>query len=134
MRATRTSPSKQAARELVKLLRARLGSTRRRPGRCPSCAPLRCATCSRASSALDLACDAPPALDGVTGPATKDEESAVRDLARRLRTEHADAYAALADRVEEELGLKNAQLPPGALGAIDTFRFEERALLGMPGS
>ncbi|MCA9615545.1 MAG: PglZ domain-containing protein, partial [Myxococcales bacterium] len=56
-------------------------------------------------------------------------ESAVREIARRLRTGHADAYAALADRVEEELGLKNAKLPPGALGSIDTFRFEERALL-----
>src|SRR5262249_23821915 len=62
-------------------------------------------------------------------PSSRDEESAVRDLARRLRTGHADAYATLADRVEEELGLKNATLPPGALGNIDTFRFEEHALL-----
>ena len=62
-------------------------------------------------------------------PPTKDEESAVREIARRLRTSHADTYAALADRVEEELGLKNAKLPAGALGTIDTFRFEERALL-----
>src|SRR5690606_8976469 len=27
------------------------------------------------------------------------------------------------------LGLRAAKLPPGALGAIDTFRFEERVLL-----
>ena len=53
----------------------------------------------------------------------------MRELARRLRTSFPDAYAGLADRVEEELGLRNAKLPAGALGAIDTFRFEERALL-----
>jgi hypothetical protein len=61
---------------------------------------------------LDLSCDPPASLDSVAKPPTKDEESAVRELARRLRTGHADAYAALADRVEEELGLKNAKLPP----------------------
>src|SRR5262249_14281823 len=44
-----------------------------------------------------------------------------------------DAYAAFADRVEEELGLKNAKLPVGALGSIDTFRFEERVVLGHAG-
>ena len=50
-------------------------------------------------------------------------------LARRLRSAHADAYAALADRVESELGLTAAAIPAEALGSIDTFRFEERALL-----
>ena len=53
----------------------------------------------------------------------------MRELARSLRTNYPDAYARLADRVEDELGLRNAKLPSGAFGAIDTFRFEERALL-----
>ena len=35
----------------------------------------------------------------------------------------------LADRVEAELGLTKVDLPGEALGSIDTFRFEERALL-----
>ena len=35
----------------------------------------------------------------------------------------------MADRVEAELGLRDAKLPPDGLGSIDTFRFEERALL-----
>jgi hypothetical protein len=35
----------------------------------------------------------------------------------------------MADRVEAELGLRGARIDPAALGAIDTFRFEERALL-----
>ena len=38
----------------------------------------------------------------------------MRELARRLRTSFADAYPALADRVEAELGLRNAKLPAGA--------------------
>lgn len=78
---------------------------------------------------LDLSCDPPASLVGVATPPTKAAESAVRDVAHRLRAAHADAYAALADRVQEDLGLESAALPPGALGSIDTFRFEERALL-----
>ena len=39
------------------------------------------------------------------------------------------AYCALADVVESDLGLANLKLDPRQLGAIDTFRFEERRLL-----
>ena len=35
----------------------------------------------------------------------------------------------MADRVEAELGLRDAAVPAGTLGSIDTFRFEERVLL-----
>ena len=77
----------------------------------------------------DLNCPAPPALDAVPAPKTKDEEAAVGELARLLRTKFAAGYPAMADRVEAELGLCDVVLPPGALGAIDTFRFEERTLL-----
>ena len=121
--------SKEATRELTKLVKARLGLDLVADS---PLAKLRAITLRYVLAGefrLDLSCDAPASLDSVAKPPTKDEESAVRELARRLRTGHADAYAALADRVEEELGLKNAKLPPGALGAIDTFRFEERALL-----
>lgn len=121
--------SKEATRELTKLVKARLGLDL--AGDAPL-AKLRAVVLRYVLAGefrLDLSCDAPASLDSVATPPTKDEESAVRELARRLRTRHADTYAALADRVEEELGLKNAKIPPGALGCIDTFRFEERALL-----
>ena len=121
--------SKEATRELVKLVKARLGMDLIADS---PLAKLRAITLRYVLAGefrLDLSCDAPATLDSVAKPPTKNEESAVREIARRLRTGHADAYAALADRVEEELGLKNAKLPAGALGAIDTFRFEERALL-----
>lgn len=121
--------SKEATQELTKLVKARLGLDL--VGDAPL-SKLRAITLRYVLAVefrLDLTCDAPASLDSIGKPPTKDEESAVREIARRLRTSHADAYEALADRVEEELGLTNAKLPPGALGSIDTFRFEERALL-----
>jgi hypothetical protein len=121
--------SKHATPELTKLLKARLGLEFSADS---PLAKLRAVTLRYVLAGefrLDLSCDAPASLESVGKPKAKDEELAVREIARRLRTGHADAYATLADRVEEELGLKNAKLPPGALGSIDTFRFEERALL-----
>lgn len=121
--------SKEATHELSKLVKARLGLALVADS---PLAKLRAITLRYVLAGefrLDLSSDAPASLDSIAKPLTKDEETAVREIARRLRSGHADAYAALADRVEEELGLKNAKLPLGALGSIDTFRFEERALL-----
>jgi PglZ domain-containing protein len=77
----------------------------------------------------DLNCAPPPALDAVPASHTKDEVSAVRDIARLLRTKFSEAYSPMADRVEAELGLRDANVPPDGLGSIETFRFEERTLL-----
>jgi len=121
--------SKDATRELTKLVKVRLGLDLAVDA---PLAKLRAVTLRYVLAGefrLDLSCDPPAALDSIAKPQTKGEESAVREIARRLRAGYADAYAVLADRVEEELGLKNAKLPAGALGAIDTFRFEERTLL-----
>ncbi|WP_116807325.1 PglZ domain-containing protein [Steroidobacter cummioxidans] len=121
--------SKDAARELTKLVKARLGLELAADSPLPKLRAITLRYVLAGEFRLDLSCDVPASLHGVAKPSTKDGESAVREIARRLRRSHADAYAALADRIEEELGLKNATLPAGALGSIDTFRFEERALL-----
>lgn len=124
---------KDAIRELTKLVRARLGLDLAADA---SLAKLRAITLRYVLAGefrLDLSCEAPASLDSVSKPSGKDQESAVRELAQRLRTGFTEAYAALADRVEEELGLRNAKLPADGLGAIDTFRFEERALLARCG-
>jgi hypothetical protein len=121
--------AKEATRELVKLVRSRLGLELAEDA---ALAKLRAVTLRYVLAGefrSDLSCPSPACLEGVSSPKTKEEEAALRDLARRLRTGFPDAYAALADRVEEELGLRSAKLPAGGLGAIDTFRFEERALL-----
>jgi hypothetical protein len=121
--------AKEGTREVVKLIRSRLGLEL--PDNA-TLAKLRAMTLRYVLAGefrSDLHCSPPSCLDAVASPKTKEEEAALRDLARRLRTGFAGAYAGLADRVEEELGLQNVELPAGALGAIDTFRFEERRLL-----
>ncbi len=121
--------AKEATPELVKLVRSRLGLE---PPADAPLAKLRAVTLRYVLAGefrSDLRCAPPACLEGVPSAKTKDQEAALRDLARRLRADFAGTYAALADRVEEELGLRGAILPPGGLGAIDTFRFEERALL-----
>ncbi|OQC41886.1 MAG: PglZ domain protein [Acidobacteria bacterium ADurb.Bin051] len=120
---------KEATRELTKLVKARLGLDLEPT---EPLAKLRAIVLRHLLAnefRLDLSCAAPASLDGIVQPSTKDEETAVRLLARRLRTVHAEVYAALADQVEAELGLASVQLPAAALGTIDTFRFEEQALL-----
>ncbi len=121
--------SKEATGELRKLVRARLGLELADGA---PVAKLRAATLRFVLGGefrLDLSCTPPSSLDGVPKPPTKDHESAVRDLARKLRTSFSAAYEDLANRVEQELGLAHAKLSPESLGSIDTFRFEEVALL-----
>lgn len=124
-----TIESKEATRELVKLIRSRLGLE------LPADAPLSKLRAITLRYVLagefrsDLRCPPPPSVAAVPAPKTKDDEAAVRELARRLRTGFASAYPDMADHVEKELGLRDASIAGETLGSIDTFRFEERALL-----
>lgn len=122
--------TKDATGELVKLVRSRLGLDLPEDA---TLVKLRAVTLRYVlvgEFRSDLRCLPPAGLEGIPSPKMKEEETALRELARHLRTGYADAYAGLADRLEEELSLRNAKLASGALGTIDTFRFEERALLG----
>ncbi len=82
----------------------------------------------------DLNSDAPDSLKIVPTPSDQDESKRIATVTRTLRADHGDAYVALADRVETELSLANADIDPAGLGAIDTFRFEERRLLHLAAS
>lgn len=53
----------------------------------------------------------------------------VKSICRSLRSLHPMEYISLAETVEEDLGLGRAAVGPLKLGCIDTFSFEERALL-----
>jgi len=81
----------------------------------------------------DLDCAPPSSLDLVPSPALKEERERVVFVAGALRADHADDYVRIADDLEAELQLAQAALDPGALGSIDTFRFEERVLLAHAG-
>lgn len=80
----------------------------------------------------DLEGDAPKQLEGVP-EATRDAVVRARTIADRLRAAHADRYPTIADQAESELSLRAEVIDPLALGSIDTFRFEERALLARCG-
>jgi hypothetical protein len=68
-------------------------------------------------------------LKSVPEPSTSDQQKAVREVAKRLRERYPAAYAPLADAIEAELGLSTAAVDGRLLGAIDTFRFEEAAVV-----
>jgi hypothetical protein len=57
----------------------------------------------------------------------KDELKAVLDVTLGLRERDAGRYLVLADRIQQELLLNEGSVPGDALGAVDTFRFEEVA-------
>lgn len=81
----------------------------------------------------DLASDPPQSVSMVPEPPSKEHVERLRDVAESLRRDHADRYVALANKVEADLGLDKAKVDAGHLGNIDTFRFEERALLSHAG-
>ena len=78
--------AKEAIRELVELVRSKLGLELPEDA---ALAKLRSITLRYALAGefrRDLNCPAPPALDAVPAPKTKDEEAAVGELARLLRS------------------------------------------------
>lgn len=121
--------TKDAARELLKLVRSRLGLELPNDAALSKLRSITLRFVLAGEFRSDLRGPAPAILDSVPSPKTKDEAAATSELARSLRTKFAGQYPAMADRVEAELGLREGSLPASALGSIDTFRFEERALL-----
>ncbi len=126
--------AKEATRELVKLIRSRLGLEPPDDAGLPKLRSITLRYVLASEFRGDLRCAPPASLDAVPAPKAKDEETAARELARQLRTRFPNSYPAMADRVEAELGLRDARLPANALGSIDTFRFEERTLLAYCGN
>jgi hypothetical protein len=120
---------KEAVPELLKLIKARLGLELPDDTGVPE---------ARARTARyvlvnefrgDLSCEPPTSVGMVPNAPLKEQAERVRDLAEGLRRGHPEAYVALADRVEQDLGLADADVDAAHLGAVDTFRFEEHRLL-----
>jgi hypothetical protein len=125
--------SKQATRELTKLLLSKLGLELPEDA---ALAKLRSITARYLLAnefKIDLSASPPAVFDGIPAPKTKADESAIRALASKLRTDFPEDYMTIADHIEAELGLRNSNIQPDDLGSIDTFRFEERALLARCG-
>ena len=81
----------------------------------------------------DLECEPPQSVAMVPDPPSKEYVERIRAVAGSLRRGHADSYVALANKVEADLVLAEGKIEAGHLGNIDTFRFEERALLAYAG-
>lgn len=77
----------------------------------------------------DLRCQPPGSLSLFPTPSTEGQMKTIRLLLSSLRREHATLYKSRADQIERELLLHHAGVAAADLGSIDTFRFEERALL-----
>lgn len=69
------------------------------------------------------------AIKNVAEAKTNDHQKAIREVAKRLRESYSTAYVEAADKIEGELGLSPASVSGTALGSIDTFRFEEAAVV-----
>ena len=77
----------------------------------------------------DLARPAPTSLAMVSTPGGKDARDFCRKVLDHLRTRQSAEFERMADSVEEDFGLATAGVEAAHLGSIDTFRFEERAML-----
>ena len=125
--------AKQAMRELATLLRSRVGLELPDGASFAKARSIALRYVLANEFRSDLKCAPPAALDGVAAPPKKDHEQSVRALAKALRRNFPAPYMALADRIEKDLHLDEKVVPAKALGSIDTFRFEERALLAYCG-
>jgi hypothetical protein len=77
----------------------------------------------------DLRCEPPATLSMIPQPSLKEQREFCRKVLDHLRTRHMAAFQEMADTVEREFGLAEAGIDAKDLGSIDTFRFEEKAVL-----
>lgn len=72
----------------------------------------------------------PPAEVASLAPSSADVQRSARRIASTLRSKYPACYSALSDAAAAELKLDERSVDPLLLGSIDTFAFEEQALLG----
>jgi hypothetical protein len=77
----------------------------------------------------DLRCDPPATLSMIPQPSLKEQREFCRKVLDHLRTRHMVNFQVMADTVEHEFGLAEAGIDAKHLGSVDTFRFEEKAVL-----
>ncbi|WFU25116.1 PglZ domain-containing protein [Bradyrhizobium sp. CB1717] len=125
--------AKEAIRELVKLVRSKLGLEL---SEVAPLAKLRSITLRYVLGAefrSVLVGVIPSSVQAIPAPKSRDEETSIKELAHVLRARYSEVYPQIADRVEAELGLHEEQATFAGLGSTDTFRFAERVLLAQCG-
>ena len=125
----KTIQEKEALGELLKLLEHRLGL------KFDATATLEALRSKAVRHVLinefraDLSVAAPSSLQLVPQAESEELVALARQVAEALREKHAERYTLLADEVEGQFGLSQLKIAAQYLGRIDTFRFEEKALL-----
>ncbi len=79
----------------------------------------------------DLSCDPPASVTMVPQTQTKEQLDLACKVARTMRENLPETYAELSDGVASEFDLTVGGVDPERLGKVDTFRFEEAALLSL---
>jgi hypothetical protein len=125
--------AKDATPELLKLVEARLGLSLPEATILPDARERTLRFVLVGEFRSDLNCDPPASVGRVPAPVGKESIDRLREVTNILRKTHAEQYVVLANRVASDLNLEGAKLDPIHLGSIDTFRFEERRLLGYAG-
>lgn len=82
----------------------------------------------------DLSIDPPSSIAMIPQPQGKDQIQLVRKVAQAMREKHPEEYARIAGQMEKNLGITQQVVDPSAFGKVDTFPFEEKALLGWVGN
>ncbi len=77
----------------------------------------------------DLTCPEPPSIAMVPRAGLKDQRDFICRVLDGLRKNYPAFFEMVADSVEQEFSLSTAGIKATELGSIDTFRFEEKAML-----
>lgn len=125
----KTIEQKSAREELAKLVQSRAGFVFDQDGELADCRDKLARYLLVNEFRDDLKCTAPTSVSLVPKPSAKEQQEFSRSVLDHLRDRSGLEFEQFADAAEAELGLVQAEIAPEHLGSIDTFRFEERAML-----
>lgn len=120
---------KNALTGLYKLIEARMGIFLDSSISCDEARKKVCRCLLVDEFRTDLLCEPPVSVAMIEAPQGAEKKAFAALVIRNLRRDYPEEYILLADTIQKELGLAEANLPAESLGAVDTFRFEEQAQL-----
>lgn len=120
---------KNALTGLYKLIEARMGIRLNPSVTCDESRKKVCRLLLVDEFRTDLLCESPVSVTMIEAPQGADKKAFAGLVIRNLRRDYPEEYTLIADTIQNELGLAETNLPAESLGAVDTFRFEEQALL-----
>ncbi|MGV8080971.1 MAG: PglZ domain-containing protein [Syntrophales bacterium] len=120
---------KSALAGLYKLIEARLGIPLASSTSCAEARNKACRVLLVDEFRTDLQCAPPKSVAMIEAIEGADKKAFAKLVIRNLRSDFPIEYIQISDTLQKELKLAEAGLPAESLGSVDTFRFEEQALL-----